>query len=222
MYEKLFVFGDSWGFGSELKMPEEQPFGSCLGKLLSASVINNSNPGASLGLITKNLTEYLADIMPDDFVIIIIPPDVRWYDQNEQRGFFSMYRMEEDSYLVFLQEKTQDWFEYHHSLFIYAIQKMLEDRGCDYLLAHNYGQLPDFVKYNLIVDGDRFLSKYSLTELLTGKIGDWQSYQLDTDNPPEVEFTGPYFEGKICHPNEQGHKHIADLFLTRIKERYAK
>lgn len=222
MYEKLFIFGDSWGFGSELKMPKENPFGYWLSKLLNAELRNNSSPGASLGLIAKLVTEHLSDISARDLVIIVIPPDVRWYDQSERRGFYSMYRMEEKSYLMFLQEKTVEWFEYHHSLFIYVIQKMLEDRDCDYLLTHNYGQLPDFTKYNLIVDGDRFLSKYSLTELLTGKTSDWHTYQLDTDNPPPADFTGPYFEGKICHPNEQGHKQIAQMFLDRIRERYEK
>lgn len=218
MYRNLFVFGDSWGHGSELDLPKEKPFGHWLKLLLNCQHFENaSQPGASLGLVVQRLVGYLKNISDKDLVVIVVPPDVRWYDQSSSQGWFPLY-LEDPRYATFLQDKTVEWFEYHHALFLYTAQRILEDIGCDYVLTHNYGKMPDLDSYGLKNQTDRFLSNHSLTTLLSGKDIPWNVYQFESDEPPLEVFSGRYFEGKICHPNEEGHKIIAELIFNKINK----
>jgi hypothetical protein len=219
----LYCFGDSWTAGAELQY-QEHPFGHWLAESLGNICQNYGQEGSSLGIILHTLISKINQITKNDIVIVITPPDTRWYDQNEQQGFYSVQNWQRDDYFRFLNNKTLEWFIYHHVLFVYAIQKILNDVGCNYILAHNYGQITDYKKYNLNVDHSRFLSEQSLTDLLSGHEIEWQGYpthlpaenQFDQDGPPAELFSGIYFQGCRQHPNELGHKKIADLLLKKL------
>jgi len=218
----IHCFGDSWAAGAELKMGQK-PFVHWVASQLSRSYMNHGKNGNSLGMIVYSISQSLAKIKPSDMVIVVIPPDTRWYDENVN-GFYSVSAYQRDDYLKFLNHKTLNWFKYHHSLFIYIIQKMLTDYGCYYIMMHNYGKLIDPKEYNLNIDFDRFLSKNDLVTLLSDSEYTWRNYPDhkepehrfdDTDGPPGDIFTGKYFAGCKNHPNEYGHQEIARLIIEK-------
>lgn len=215
---KIYCFGDSWAYGAELN-ETEKPFVHWFAEELNLEYTNLSKEGASLGIILHTLVMNLSKINADDIVLIVIPPDVRWYDESADKGFYSLMQWMVDDYMKSLNNKTVEWFKYHHLLFIHSIQKLLEDIGCFYILAHNYGQLPDNSKYNIPVNYNKFLSNVDLTNLLSVRHDPWSSYQLDNDGPMHKhDFHGKYFKNKIDHPNELGHKRIAELMLEYYKK----
>jgi len=221
---KVFCFGDSFGAGAELKKGE-YPFVKWFSSELGLLFINYSVEGASLGIILHKLIVNHLKITKDDIVLVIIPPDSRWYDENEKDGFYSLSNyMKEDYYIKFLNKKTLEWFEYHHSLFIYTIQKILDDIGCYYCMAHNYGRIGG-KHYNLNIDYSKFLSETDLINLLASKPIEWDNYPHNIepkehrfmyDGPPAIhDHDSPYLYGTLGHPNELGHKYIAKLFLEK-------
>jgi hypothetical protein len=218
----IYCFGDSWGAGAELST-EECPFVHWFAKSLGTNYKNYSKEGSSLGIILHTLVETISSIKKDDTVLIIIPPDARWYDENRAQGFYTLMNWQRKDYFKFLNNKTLEWFKYHHALFIYTIQKILTDIGCYYIMAHNYGQINETQKYGLSINYQKFLSDIDLTNLLSEVPTTWLSYpnhlppdrMFDQDGPPDNIFTGKYFEGCKQHPNELGHKRIAELLLEK-------
>jgi hypothetical protein len=221
---KLICFGDSWAAGAELNLQKEQPFVHWIAKELNVPYLNYGKQGSSLGIILHTVISQINNINSDDTVIVIIPPDTRWYDENQEQGFYSLMNWQRDDYFKFVNQKTLEWFKYHHAMFIYTIQKILDDIGCRYVLAHNYGQIDEYRKYQLNINFNNFLSEHSLTELLSPAPVDWKSYpdhlpqskRYNEDGPTARIFTGQYFQGCECHPNESGHKYIAQLFLEKL------
>lgn len=216
---KIYCFGDSWAAGAELDHSKEFPFIHWLAKSNDSEYVNYGMEGASLGIILHTLVMHYEEITRDDKVIIIIPPDVRWYDENAEKGFYSLMQWMKEDYMKSLNNKTVEWFKYHHLMFIYTMQKMLDEKGCKYVLAHNYGQLPTNDVYNFPINYSKFLSQTSLLNLLSNNADWWESYQFDTDGPMYIHsWHGKYFEGMVCHPNELGHKRIAEMLLEYFNE----
>lgn len=223
---KVLCFGDSWAFGAELVQPQhkEHPFVHWVAKELNLPYKNYGEEGASLGIILHRIVSNVKNINPQDIVLVIIPPDTRWYDENEQKGFYSLMNWQKEDYFMSINKKTLAWFKYHHALFVYTIQKILNDTGCYYIMAHNYGQINETAQFNLNIDYDKFLSNTDLTNLLSEVSHVWRSYsehlpprnRWDEDGPLyNHEFSGKYFKGTVNHPNELGHKRIAELFLEK-------
>ena len=218
----ILCFGDSWAAGAELKL-NEKPFVHWLASALDSEYKNFAKEGSSLGIILHTIISNISDISSNDTVIIIVPPDTRWYDENEKIGFYSLMNWQRDDYFKFLNNKTLEWFKYHHAVFIYTMQKILNDIGCHYIMAHNYGQINEVYNYGLQIDSSRFLGTNDLANMLSDKTTFWASYpthlipekRYDQDGPPDNIFTGKYFQGCKCHPNELGHKRIAELLLEK-------
>jgi len=218
---KIICFGDSWAYGAELQNPQftEHPFVHWVANEINLPYVNYGEQGASLGIILYKIVKQITNIKKQDIVLVVIPPDTRWYDENEREGFHSLMNWRRDDYFKSLNNKTVEWFKYHHAIFVYTIQKILDDIGCYYIMAHNYGQIDEIKKFNLRVDYSKFLSEIDLTNLLSEVPHDWQSYaDRYVDGPLyNHEFSGKYFEGCVNHPNELGHKRIAELFLEKYK-----
>jgi hypothetical protein len=222
---KIVCFGDSWAAGAELAH-RQHPFVYWVAHEFGVQYVNYGKEGSSLGLILHAMVSNIVNLSKDDIVIVVIPPDTRWYDQNDQQGFYSIQNWQRDDYFKFLNNKTLDWFIYHHALFVYTIQKLLNDIGCQYVMMHNYGQILDYKQYSLPIDFSKFLSAQSLTDLLSGHIIEWRGYpdhlpaehRYDQDGPPPEVFSGVYFQGCKQHPNELGHKKIAEIILRKIRD----
>ena len=184
---------------------------------------NLSLPNLSLGLILKKISETAKHIKSSDLVLVVIPPDCRWY--VESNGQWSTLEYEKNQ--KFYMTVTNEWFLYHNQLFIYSIGKILEDIKCDFMFMHNYGKFPlsnNGNYYFSLAFKEKFLSEKSLTSLL---IADSNKTILAKDNhlsPIDVEkfqnkiFYGAYFEGKEYHPNQKGHEYIANLILNKLQQ----
>jgi hypothetical protein len=163
---KIFCFGDSNGYGSDL-LPGGKPFVHWIANAKGLEYSNYAEPGASLGIVQHRLVVRLGEITKDDFVIVVVPPDARWYDESEEDGFFSFANYDTvEYYEKFLGKKTLEWFEYHHALFTYTIQQLLNGIGCRYVMFLTAGRLGG-QHYNLPIDYDKFLSDEDMLNFLS-------------------------------------------------------
>jgi len=230
---KIYTFGSSWAAGIELKKEHaDLTFTHWIGKHYDLEYKNYSIAGACLGLILNTLVSNHHKITSEDKVIAMVPPDGRILNEGYEEGFYTVSTYQLKLYEQLLADKTLEWFRYHHAIQIYTIQKILDDIGCEYLMAHTYGNLKEYKKYSLPINYDKFLSAdWSLTQLLNGKTKDFDNYPShleqgimygveDADGPNEKQsaeiFTGIYFEGCENHPNLLGHKKIAEMMIQKL------
>lgn len=217
----VWTFGDSWGAGWGLD-PAERTLGKVVADNFLAEFKNRSESGSSLGQIVFDFQRALKYIDKDDMVVIIVPPDIRWYTEMKDKNgiFFKSLYLGMKEYNKFIGNKSIFWFQYHHSLFLYTLYKLCKDKGCKFLFAHNYGQLSILDSFgNNIPDSVWLNRQKSLTELLGAK--DWkQNYNKDLfhDGPPNIE--GKYFIPGDTHPNAEGHEKIGELLTGRFNELY--
>ena len=209
IFKNLYCFGDSWGAGAELNFSAGQkPFANLVSEKLSCQMLNFSIEGMSLGLIVRKIAKEAIKIKNNDLVLIVIPPDSRWYTEWKTIKY---------SDTKFFRDKTNEWFAYHHQLFIFTICEILNKTKCQYLLMHNYGNFPlgDSQYYFSNLYQEKFLSRQSLTSLLTEDNQNLSPFDIEIQQPSKI-FYGPYFKGCISHPNQQGHEKIAELIEHRI------
>ena len=222
----IYCFGDSWGKGEELDFDAgEKPFVHWVAKELGDEYINRSSGGGAFAVQCVNFFKCLDDIKEDDLILAIIPPDVRWYD--EQNGDFCTVSMNQNQekiakrYWEMLGNRTKEWFIYHQSLFMFSLQQACKERKLKLVMMHNYGDLrihksfKDLLNYDVILDKNK-----SLTYLLTDGVDDYKKTQFNfkNDGPPREIFVGKYFEGTSMHPNELGHKEISNLIIKKLGE----
>lgn len=227
----VYCFGDSNGAGADLN-PGEKPFIHWFSKELGLGYQNYSENGASLGIIQHRLIINHKKITKDDIVLIVIPPDTRWYDQNKKAGFYSLVNYDiEDYYTKFLNKKTLEWFEYHHTLFTYTIQQILNNIGCYYIMFLSAGRLGGS-HYELDIDYNTFLSNEDMLNFLSKEKVIWDNYPHHLQ-PEEHQFmyngapwgswdlTSPLIGSdgdpteKGGHPTELGHKYISNMLLEK-------
>lgn len=241
----IYCFGDSWGEGYELDFAKgERPFVYHLSKELNLKFKNLSVSGNAYPVIVTQVFNAIQDVMgkdnitgertrspgiqKDDIVLIVIPPDIRWMDERDKRddyqgvGGFRSWSMGTGDlvnrrYVSWLGQKTRVWFRYHASLFTYAIQSALDSIGCRYLFMHNYGgEFTIDHHFKFLINTDNFLNiNKSLTTLLGGK-DEYEAWNLKFDGPQVDLQDDKYFEGTRGHPNELGHKRIAELIKEKI------
>lgn len=212
---RVFCFSDSWGAGEELDLAREKPFAEHVAQRLGRPCVNYSQRQFSTGLILHRLMEHVHEITDQDLVLITCAPDVRWYDQDRHGHWIPVTLGSADS-RNFFATKTLEWFEYHQALFVYTMQAVLTQLDCDYIMALAYGDINHLRQQPFAIDFDRFVSEQDFTSLLLGKPAGqgvaWRM-QLGEDGPSEQVFQGPYFQGCRWHPNESGHRKIADWFI---------
>ena len=209
---KIIGFGDSWAYGAELQK-DEYPFIHWLSEHYGCEYINNGREGASMGTITKDVLDNIHLIDTNDIVTVVIPPDIRWYTENDKKWRDLTKDCSEWKALI-KDGKSIEWFVYHHNLFIFAIISALQLCQCRFVLMHNYGNLQ--IKYKSIIDVQgHFLSTDNLTSLLNGGNDFFWNYDPDFLNDgAHSNFKGKYFEGCEHHPNELGHKKISNLIIN--------
>ena len=212
---KIVTFGDSWAAGHGLGIGEKN-FTDNLSSHLKCQNKNFGQRGASLGHILHDFTKQINHIKEGDLIIVIIPPDVRWYTESSGRNFSTIF-IRDKNYKNFIKDKSKYWFKYHHSLFIYTIYNICKSINCQFIFAHNYGSLDIIYPFSNLIPDNIFLNKSkSLTELLGGV--DYNNYNLNYDGPPGSIKGDNFIEGDT-HPNEKGHEIIADLLLEKYNEK---
>jgi len=216
--------------------------------------------GASFGKITNTVIKDLGTQKFDSktLILIIIPPDVRWYDQDgpDEEELFSDISSSDKDYIPILgRNKGTFWFRWHWSLFLYTLHSMLNQKEIPFITMHNWGKMSEDLLpvYEDLIDWNKHLSRDSLSQLLNEPSTDMSSdetYWFDDISwfVPKIikrthehyefimkgkdpmsstgsvypnsnyHFSGKYFKGNHHHPNELGHKRIAELLLNKLEK----
>jgi len=207
----IWVFGDSWANGYGLKEGEKR-FSDYF-----YPVTNLGEDASSLGHTTSTILQTSKDFREGDTMIVITPPDTRWYHIGTNYITHSIFNGHPQQEKVLEIFDSSEWYIYHHSLFIYTLVNLAKDKGMKICLAHNYGKLEIAPCFKQLISDDVFLSKdKSLAHHLLGKEG-WANNlkPFTTNSMPSLE--GEYFIPGDNHPNEAGHRYIADLLIDKLK-----
>lgn len=221
------VYGDSWVYGSELN-EGEKPFTYHLEQLTGIKTFNYGLEGCAYGHMTHTI---LTDKKPNSntFIIVVIPPDIRWYSETHG-NYYSLFNLGDIENLSAVHPAQlrdfehyydtlnvrESWFNYNSTLFTYTLYNYFKERNTGFLLMHNYGTLSHYSNLKSMIPEDIFLSyDMSLTAILGGE--DRDLYAEKKDGPVPEMFTGKYFEGNETHPNELGHKRIAELIYNNSR-----
>ena len=258
---KIYSYGDSWCRGTELTptgvdVEKRRHYTYWLSKSLNCPYEISAECGASFGKITH---EVIKDLGKQKFnsktlVLIIIPPDVRWYDQggpDEEETFRDISSTDKDYIPLLGMYKGTYWFRWHWSLFLYTLHSMLNQKEIPFITMHNWGEMSEDLLpvYEDLIDWNKHLSRKSLIQLLNEKKPkDWEPTvgegsflikkfiertrkhfeyikkgldpipHVGTVYPHQTDFIGKYFENMNSHPNELGHKKIAELLLNKLEK----
>ena len=160
----IYGFGDSWMGGSELNFDEgEHPFIYHVAKELNMEYHNYGGGGNAYPIMVEEIL-YLAQdddyFKVDDIILIVIPPNIRWYDENGNDRFEAWYPNDpshKKRWESWAGSKTNIWFEYHACLFTFVIQSILDKIGCKYLFMYNYGDFVIDHRFKSLINTDNFL-----------------------------------------------------------------
>ena len=191
----------------ELDKQNEKPYVYTVAKQLGCESMIRANVGKSLGVITSTLlkdisngvdnfdgTKYILD--DKTLLLIMVPPDTRWYTQDGSDEQFTELRIGDEEHKHFLVGKGRYWFQYHQSMFISTIHQALKHRDIPYLTMNNLGKFDCIDGLSPLVDWDRHLFRDSD---LTDRLKRGHDFAFDNE-----------------HPNQDGHDKIARWCLERI------
>jgi hypothetical protein len=229
----IYCFGDSWGYGSELDLSYEIPFVNILSKKTNINFKNLSCEGSALGKITHDIFLSETDFKSDDFVIIIIPPDIRWYYEDGRGSIHSLFipsqayfdsnpdldnlQVKELHHYMDTAPNKKIWFSYHQSLFIFSLQEYFNKMNVEFIFIHNYGKINLYKEFKKLINKENFLNfDRSLTSLLTD-LEDIDLINRRLDKVGKDILIGKYFEGNGTHPNQLGHQKISELIYENKK-----
>ena len=209
----LFVFGDSWAWGSELEQPEKERFSHILSQQLNLIEKNYGKANSSLFEINHKI---LTEAPVNSFVVVIIPPDSRI--SNIKDGFkFDTVDTDSQQYEIFSRNNGLEYFEWNHNLLVDSICHNLAFNKNEFLLIKNYGKLslmPFNHKWKHVILGDSLHSILNANKPIFPEygtnVGDWSGPGLN-------DFSGKYFEGCDCHPNKLGHEKIAEIIIEKMQ-----
>ena len=257
---RIYSYGDSWARGAELTpagvdVDKRRHYTYWLSKSLNCPYEVSALSGGSFGKIVHQVIKDLHKFDSNSLVLVIVPPDVRWYDQSgddHEEEFRDISSTDEDYLPLLGKNKGTYWFRWHWSLFLYTLHSILNQKEIPFITMHNWGKISkDLLPiYDDLIDWDKHLSKDSLSHILNrpdDKTVDDSSWfvrkfierthkhfelmkkgldpmseknpdgsSVDYVYPQAKNFMGKYFEGNHDHPNELGHKKIAELLLNKL------
>ena len=211
----IHVFGDSWAYGYGLEHRERDCFGGLIGHHYGEPVKNYAIPASSMGHVTYEFMKQRHTFKQNDKVLVIIPPDVRWYRIED--GFATSLFNGMPLYEDWLEKHaTLEWFIYNHSMFIHTLISASKQTNINLVLAHNYGNLKIHAHFENLIDTNFLLDKdKSLCYLLSGSEKWAGNYTISANNSMQ-EIQHPMFIVGDNHPNELGHKQIAELMIRKL------
>ena len=146
---KILSFGDSWCYGSELDKPETQCYTHLLSEKVNSDYINYGWYGSSFSKITSEV--FTKKINKNDFVLVCIPPDIRFMGETKDGKFISLFLKEEINKSEFIQKQFDyykevivnytNWSSYFQLLNLYSLQNYLSNLQVNFLFFINYGNI---------------------------------------------------------------------------------
>jgi hypothetical protein len=226
MKRLLVAFGDSWTFGSELHTPQCSSWPYLLANKLDAELINLGTPASSIGHLIVQLFQFINQIenYKDYKIIFMVGLSGRsryltyFNELNEFANITpeAVYRTGDikptgqppGDILEMLPYKgihyryvdSEDYANFIVVQTLFSFQNFAKLNNID-SIYFSYFDYPDLSNYQAIVTTNLFYPT-TITKALTGT-----EYSV-----PEVR-ENQYFQNKLFHPNEQGHKKIAEILL---------
>ena len=109
-----YVFGDSWAEGYGLKEGEKN-FAKWIAHLTDEKVVNHGECASSLGQITHTALHESVHWKEGDRIVVVTPPDTRWYNITNDRMSYSIFENTEERDR-FIQDKNVAWFKYQQDV----------------------------------------------------------------------------------------------------------
>ena len=191
----------------EIDKWNEKPYVYDVAKELGCVSMIRANVGKSLGVITQTLlqdiskgvdnfdgTQYILD--DKTLLLIMVPPDTRWYTHDGNGEQFTELRIGEEEHKNWIGNKGRYWFQYHQSMFISTIHQTLKHHNIPYLTMNNLGKFECIDSLSPLVDWNKHMFRDSD---LTNRLKKPNDFCNDGS-----------------HPNQHGHNKIAQWILQRI------
>jgi hypothetical protein len=227
----LVAFGDSWTFGSELDIPREDPWPTHLARLINAESVNMGVPASGIGHIVlqffnflkqeqyqthkkvfmvglSGATRYLSySNQHDEFVDITTEAVYRTQHIHPSGGPPPTLNAEFNILSTETYKRVQHttWDTFLAAQVIALIQNYCKNQNIKCYFFSYFDKI-DFTQFDYILDQSTIQTQ-TITEVLTGKL--YTQGVMDH----------PYFEGKLFHPNLNGHKQIAKILYDQCFSR---
>ncbi len=229
----LVGFGDSWTFGSELDIPQEQNWLACLGRGIGADTVNMATPASSIGHLAVQLFDFIQLGHTGQIIFLVGLTSASRYlsYSNELNEFVNItarlvYRTTQPEPPTGRPATGQppDVVEHMRPLadavYLYADCEQYRSfiTAQTILLFQNYCQLNNitvrFFNYFDTVDLSTYGSAINLSQIYPTTITKaitGQEYVL-----PDT-LSNQYFAGKLFHPNHLGHQRIAEILYEFLQ-----
>ena len=224
----LVVFGDSWAYGDELT-EYEKPYGQLIAEHLGYNYFNYARIGSSIPALVLQLKKYINDHPDEDTTAIFFLTDysrtVAWENEKEINVIASGAPGDKDA-VWFDTHLDSDYYKFYHDEFgIFQAENILMALQfiCKRYNIKDY-YIIGWTKWDIDtigVDVDKIYmeGKKSCLELF--------SDEDDPINPPIKKSITQFYNlynydkfiaPKACHPNQLGHKTIANALIEWINK----
>jgi hypothetical protein len=229
----LVGFGDSWTFGSELDIPQEQNWLTQLGCRLNADTVNMSTPASSIGHLAVQLFDFVKLQHTGQIVFLVgLTGSSRYLSySNELDEFVNItpqlvYRTTQPEpppgrpatgqppdVIEHMRPLADAVYRYadceQYRSFVTAQTILLFQNYCGFnnitVKFFSYFDMAGLSNYNQVINLEH-LYPTTITQAMTG-----QEYVL-----PDI-LDNPYFAGKLFHPNQHGHERIAQILYDFLQ-----
>ena len=206
MQKKLVTFGDSWPWGAELSA-SEKPFGYWIAEELGYEFENCAEEGTSIEHMVLQLQRYVAkNKQPTTAVFFITNPIRTMHYQGQQWLTYRPTGQRSPGHEAYYKYVQSDKLDYHRAqVFVLALQRICEQYKInDYYIEGWTNMTWDYAG----IDTNKMYPKTA-------------THILDVDlNPKTSEISkyqqSEYIKPNKYHPNELGHKKIAEELLQWI------
>jgi hypothetical protein len=232
MKKVLVAFGDSWTFGSELDVPQQDCWAHQLAQQIDAEHVNLGTPASSIGHLAVQLFDFVQQEQYTDYKKIFmvgLSARSRYLSFDNQLKEFvnitteAVYRTRDiqptgqspkhiDKLLDLKYQTYARVDDEYYANFITAQTVMLFQ---NYARLNNidcvffsYFDYPDLSAYRSVLDLDKLYPE-TITRTLTG-----MEYTI-----PDIR-SNKYFETRLWHPNSLGHQQIAKILKTFYESKY--
>jgi lysophospholipase L1-like esterase len=230
--KKLIVgFGDSWTYGSELEFPQQQCWVTQVANLVNADYKNLGTPASSIGYLTNQLFDFIKQ-KPNDCKIIFmvgltgltrylsysnalqefinITPEANYRTTNIPVNGRPPDIVIEFGTLASEMYRMVECVEYNQFIATQAValfQNYCSRCNIDVIFFSYF----DLCTFDSALVDTSLIYPTTLTYALTG-----QEYDI-----PKIR-DNEYFQGKLFHPNKQGHTKIAELLKDFYDTNYSR
>ena len=195
----LVTFGDSWPWGAELQ-DDEKPYGYWIANELNLEFRNYSNEGTTIEHMILQLDEYIKNNKDDTIAIFFVTNPIRAMYHDGKNFVSHRPTVKSKKTNLYYETLQSDILDNHRSnVFVLALQKMCSK----FKIKDYYLEGWSNIKWNLQgIDLEKFYNKTAMDILgaqLNNRTIELSKYQQNK-----------YIKPNKYHPNENGHKKIAE------------